>query len=409
MGTILIAAAAFFLGVSAGSIEVLFHPHDPALTKTASWIVEARGQIDLALYSLDTHESSPVIQALKAAETRRRIDGGELRVRLVFEGYGSKEDAIRKMQALEDLGVDVREFARSAKMHHKFAVIDPEGPRGRVITGSANWSMMSQRNYDENTLYFENEPEPLARFRHEFDRLWAQSREFGNAGPELPEGPRDFPDQPGVAIHFNTTRWIDRESNESRFLAGEVIRVIDESRAAIDAATTRARHPDILAALERASARGVRVRLLIGQDDYRDVWKRSAALLDPVNLILRIKMYNFTPGNFLTRQMHHKFLIIDDRVLLTGSYNWSLSSENGHVENLVELRDEAAAPVMGRYRREFDRLWDLGRDRWPAVLEETRRLRREGRLPRCAFAPMALAYAEARALVGSGRKCASGP
>ena len=51
--------------------------------------------------------------------------------------------------------------------------------------------------------------------------------------------------------------------------------------------------------------------------------------------------------------MHHKFCIIDDEVLITGSYNWTYNAENRNIENIV-ISDVSS--VVEEYKREFSRL-----------------------------------------------------
>ena len=57
--------------------------------------------------------------------------------------------------------------------------------------------------------------------------------------------------------------------------------------------------------------------------------------------------------------MHQKFAVIDRRVVLTGSYNWTGSAGNGNDENLLIFRD--AGPLAEDYRKEFLRLWQKNR------------------------------------------------
>lgn len=52
--------------------------------------------------------------------------------------------------------------------------------------------------------------------------------------------------------------------------------------------------------------------------------------------------------------MHHKIAVIDDEVVITGSYNWSAAAEDRNDENLVVIRDEEVAKL---YRKEFERVW----------------------------------------------------
>ena len=52
--------------------------------------------------------------------------------------------------------------------------------------------------------------------------------------------------------------------------------------------------------------------------------------------------------------MHHKFAIIDNRLLLTGSYNWTSSANNRNNENLMVIDDPE---VIARYQNQFEKLW----------------------------------------------------
>jgi len=52
--------------------------------------------------------------------------------------------------------------------------------------------------------------------------------------------------------------------------------------------------------------------------------------------------------------MHHKVMIVDGRIVVTGSYNWSWSAENKNDENLVIIDDAETASL---YEEEFQRVW----------------------------------------------------
>jgi phosphatidylserine/phosphatidylglycerophosphate/cardiolipin synthase-like enzyme len=52
--------------------------------------------------------------------------------------------------------------------------------------------------------------------------------------------------------------------------------------------------------------------------------------------------------------MHHKFMLIGNGVMTTGSYNWTNNAELFNQENLLILSD----PEMIRsYHLEFEKLW----------------------------------------------------
>ena len=54
--------------------------------------------------------------------------------------------------------------------------------------------------------------------------------------------------------------------------------------------------------------------------------------------------------------MHHKFMVIDGRTVMTGSYNWTRSAETRNEENIIAVDDPLLAT---RFSEEFERIWKL--------------------------------------------------
>jgi phosphatidylserine/phosphatidylglycerophosphate/cardiolipin synthase-like enzyme len=52
--------------------------------------------------------------------------------------------------------------------------------------------------------------------------------------------------------------------------------------------------------------------------------------------------------------MHHKFMVIDGYIVVTGSYNWSSAAEDRNDENIVVILDR---DVAQRFVQEFERIW----------------------------------------------------
>lgn len=52
--------------------------------------------------------------------------------------------------------------------------------------------------------------------------------------------------------------------------------------------------------------------------------------------------------------MHHKFVIIDNNLLITGSFNWTRQAIVGNQENLVILNHP---DVLEEFKKEFRKLW----------------------------------------------------
>ncbi|BFZ17251.1 hypothetical protein BsWGS_20290 [Bradybaena similaris] len=53
--------------------------------------------------------------------------------------------------------------------------------------------------------------------------------------------------------------------------------------------------------------------------------------------------------------MHHKFVVIDGKVLLNGSFNWTVQAITGNQENVIITDDSA---VTSLFVSEFQRLWE---------------------------------------------------
>jgi len=54
--------------------------------------------------------------------------------------------------------------------------------------------------------------------------------------------------------------------------------------------------------------------------------------------------------------MHHKFMVADQRALLTGSYNWTRSAARYNHENILLTKESG---VVKSYLKEFSQLWKV--------------------------------------------------
>jgi phosphatidylserine/phosphatidylglycerophosphate/cardiolipin synthase-like enzyme len=115
-------------------------------------------QIDVAVYHIT---SLDLARALASAHTR-------IPVRVLTDREKAQANGTA-LKILREKGVAVRTLgvAGQSLMHHKFAIFD----RRLVATGSYNWTQTAERANYEN-LVFLDDPEAVARFQREFDRLW---------------------------------------------------------------------------------------------------------------------------------------------------------------------------------------------------------------------------------------------
>lgn len=136
-----------------------------------------------------------------------------------------------------------------------------------------------------------------------------------------------------------------------------IVREIGQAQKEILVAVYAFTNEEIAWALVKASQRGVKVQVVLDQDfdATNDVSKKT--FLEKQRIPIR-RVSGLDKGNG-AGLMHQKFAVIDRKVLLTGSYNWTVSAENSNDENLLVFRD--AAPLAEEYRKEFFRLWEKKR------------------------------------------------
>ena len=125
-----------------------------------------------------------------------------------------------------------------------------------------------------------------------------------------------------------------------------VLGCLDAARSSLDICVFTITDDRITHHIRRARSRGVSIRIIT---DNEKAW-------DPGS-----DVYDLADSGFQVRQdsspehMHHKFAVVDDRQVITGSLNWTRSSSYNH-ENLLVCGD---LQVVSAYRQEFDRLWSI--------------------------------------------------
>ena len=62
-----------------------------------------------------------------------------------------------------------------------------------------------------------------------------------------------------------------------------------------------------------------------------------------------------TPRLARSDKLHHKFAVIDNKKVITGSFNWSNSAAHTNDETLLAIHSTQLAK---HFTREIDRLWD---------------------------------------------------
>jgi mitochondrial cardiolipin hydrolase len=132
-------------------------------------------------------------------------------------------------------------------------------------------------------------------------------------------------------------------------VAEEIERLVSAARTSVDAALYRLNNPYLARVLAEAAGRGVRLRVVLDRGKYEETTS-TREILTEARLPFRLSYGRLGRGS----KMHHKFAILDDALVLTGSYNWTIESEKENFDNLLVLRDP---PELALYRQEFEALW----------------------------------------------------
>lgn len=139
--------------------------------------------------------------------------------------------------------------------------------------------------------------------------------------------------------------------------SGHIVREIHQAQREILVAVYAFTSDDLAWALVKARQRGVKVQVVLDKEfDHKNENSKGPFLEQQGLQIRRISGSDTGKGKGGTGLMHQKFAVIDRRVVLTGSYNWTLAAERFNNENLLLFRD--AAPLAEEYRKEFFRLWE---------------------------------------------------
>ena len=307
------------LGDAGDAVNVYFtggsRDYKQVITAVTDAIYAAQSSIDIAMYNLNLRE---VEQALRDAHKRG------VNVRLVVES-----DALDGWvpQSLKSSGIPVVSDGRESLMHNKFMVID----KRQVWTGSLNLTENGVIE-DRNNLVRVDSPSIAEYYTQEFEEMFTAG-EFGNTSPEgSPEDGRFKAGDIPVEVYFSPDDGVMDILLEEVASAREEIVFFGYSFTS-----------DPLAqALVEKARQGVRVMGVFDSDmviantgsDYK--WLLGAGL--PV----------CRDGE--AGLMHNKVIIIDQQVVITGSYNFTSSAERFNDENVLILHDPHLAEL---YLAEF--------------------------------------------------------
>lgn len=91
--------------------------------------------------------------------------------------------------------------------------------------------------------------------------------------------------------------------------------------------------------------RGIKIRVIV-DDMMSKISSSKAHAIHQLGVEVRMDNSPF--------HMHHKFAIVDNQVVLTGSFNWTVQAQRSNRENLHISSD---SQMVHSFKQEFEQLW----------------------------------------------------
>ncbi|MGC8501416.1 phospholipase D family protein [Desulfurella sp.] len=134
----------------------------------------------------------------------------------------------------------------------------------------------------------------------------------------------------------------------------KIISLIDHSKRSIDVAMYSFTSRPLAQSLINAKKRGVKVRLLLDGE-----WNSPKNKYSKVEYLLKngINIRFAKAHKYYDRYgiMHNKFAIFDDKIVETGSLNWTAQAPKANDENVLVIDRVDIANV---YKKQFEELWN---------------------------------------------------
>jgi phosphatidylserine/phosphatidylglycerophosphate/cardiolipin synthase-like enzyme len=288
----------------------------------AAAINQARLSVDMAIYDLNLWSMR---DALIAAHHRG------VSVRVVTDSDNMDE---QEVQELKQAGIQVLGDRHESLMHDKFVVID----RSVVWTGSMNFTT-GGAYLDNNNLIRLQSSELGEAYSREFEQMFVDDHFSSEKTPQTADTVVTVNSSP-IEVYF---------SPQDGTLE-HILSAVNSAQESIDFLAYSFTSDELAQALiERANA-GLIVRGVFDKDQYHSNSGTEYETLHNAGLDVWL---DANP-----RLMHHKVIIVDGQVVITGSYNFSNNAEQYNDENTLIIHDRE---IAAQYLTEFQQIFELSK------------------------------------------------
>lgn len=312
--------------------EVYFtNPADPLSRQGTGGVdgplVEA---IDAARLSIDVAAYSISLNSVRYALIRAHDRG--VTVRVVMESTNMDRS---DPQAMIKAGIPIIGDDQDGLMHNKFMVID----RSEVWTGSLNFT--DSGTYDDNNNMIRiRSPKMAENYTKEFEEMFVDDK----------FGPNVVAETPHPSLTIDDTE-VDTYFSPDDGVASKLIPVLQGAQDSIYFLTFSFTSNELGDIVRAKAEEGLTVK---GVMDEEQIQTNQGTEFDPFR---QAGMDVLIDGN--EGMMHHKVFIVDGKIVVLGSYNFSQAAETRNDENLLIIYNEQLAD---QYLKEFQRVYNHAHD-----------------------------------------------
>jgi len=215
-------------------------------------------------------------------------------------------------------------------MHNKFIIVDSTV----LFVGSWNMSYNDTFRNDNNLLQI-NAPQLIANYQAKFNELFVDKR-FGGKAKVGAQTARITLDGVQVENYFSPKDEVMQK----------LVALANGAQKSIKFMAFTYTHADLANAMIARAKAGVNVEGVI---ENRGASQGALVPLFCANLPVE------TDGNKYT--MHHKVMIIDDSIVVTGSFNFTKAADEDNDDNVLIIHSPAVAAA---FSQEFTRVYGMG-------------------------------------------------
>lgn len=282
-------------------------------------INSARQSVDVAVYSLSLNS---IRNALIDAYRRG------VAVRVVMESENMDRSDPQK---LIEAGVPVVGDRREGLMHNKFVVVD----RSEVWTGSMNLTEGGAYS-DNNNLVRILSTQLAENYTTEFEEMFLSDIYGSEQGVVTPN----------PVVRVNEVR-MDNYFSPDDGTAKRINELLNNASESIHFLAYSFTNDEFGQILIQKAANGLEISGVMEEEQANSNQGTEYDPLSQAGIDVRLD------GN--PELMHHKVFIIDGKVVILGSYNFSKNAEENNDENTLIIFDQAIAEL---YLSEFQRIYE---------------------------------------------------